>query len=347
MRFKWRILTLLAVVSIVATGVWLRFNWVQLERQWRVYRVGAATSYEKARRELAWLDREPDRAIRLRELVRKWGTGNPQFDLHLARYVGDPASSEALREAFSLNLAWRDGLLERWAHYWSWRPGESPRERVESIRNYLDLLLASNAKGLTWREVLDLQAVFHLTGQPRLALRLAPENWRDRYRQWLAKRPEPLPLMARPDQPFPDWSRNSPPRNSAGRDNPPWQFRPAAFGGMKLRIGSGTDTAGIACKEVTWTTKRIVRIRDRSGRRPGVDRLHPSATGAAAVSAGETRIAALASFRGLGTSAAKPAHPVMAAAGDGQQDQPGQQAEKRAFHRERFLSPGGGSVTAA
>ena len=61
------------------------------------------------------------------------------------------------------------------------------------------------AAEITWREVLDLQAIFQLTGQPRLALRLSPANWRQRLRTWQQDRPRPLPHVARPAAPFADW----------------------------------------------------------------------------------------------------------------------------------------------
>lgn len=204
MQLKLRLLALLAVGLAAAASAWLWWAWPRLVWQWASYRVGAAATYEQARSRLAWFERSPDQAARLRELVRRWGTGNRRFDLYLARYVDDPASSEALREAFSRNLAWRDDLPHRWASYWSWRPGPEPQERIQSIAAYLDVLAAAEpTRNPTWRELLDVQAVFTLTGTPRLAVRLSPDNWRQRYRQWLQQRPRPLPKVARPAEPFP------------------------------------------------------------------------------------------------------------------------------------------------
>jgi hypothetical protein len=198
-----RILILLAVLLVPAAGAGLYLQRHILARQWAVYRVGVADSYEASLPTLASLETEPDRDLKLRELVRKWGTGNAAFDRYLARYVGDPASSEALREAFSLNLSWRDGLLSRWAHYWSWRPGPEPESRARSLLAHLELLTSRACPPpLTWREVLDLQALFTLTGQPRLALRLSPENWLQRYRQWRAASPQEFPKLVRPATPF-------------------------------------------------------------------------------------------------------------------------------------------------
>jgi len=202
-RWWLRVLILLAVLLVLVAGAGLYSQRETLARQWAGYRGGAAASYEEALPTLAWCERQPERDLRLRELVRKWGTGNEPLDRYLARYVGDPASSEALREAFSLNLAWQEGHLSRWAHYWRWRPGPEPDRRVRSLLAHLELVTSlSSPPPPTWREVLDLQALFTLTGQPRLALRLTPENWRDRYHQWLAARPEELPKLVRPATPF-------------------------------------------------------------------------------------------------------------------------------------------------
>lgn len=185
MRLRVRILVLLVAPLAAAAGGWLYVYRHDLARQAALYRVGAAATYEEARQAIAWFEHEPERQLKLRELVRKWGTGNRQFDLYLAQYVGDPASSEALREAFSLNLAWNDGLLAAWVDYWNARPGASPEQRTRSLLAHLDLLLTMESPpSLTWREILDLQAVFTRTGHPRLALRLSPENWPDRYRKW-------------------------------------------------------------------------------------------------------------------------------------------------------------------
>jgi len=204
MRRRLRILAFVSVLlaAVAAAGLW--WHWPQIQRQYAGYRVGAAPRYEEARRRLAWFEEGKDPSPKLRALVRKWGGGNAQFDRYLARYVDDPASSESLREAFSRNLAWRAELLPRWAHWWRWRPGPAPDERMRSILAYLELLAATDgSKALTWREVLDVQAIFALTGQADLAARLTPENWRDRYRQWRKQRPDPLPRLTRPDAPLP------------------------------------------------------------------------------------------------------------------------------------------------
>src|SRR3989337_2211904 len=111
-----------------------------------------------------------------------------------------------MRKAFSLEFGWREECLPRWAHYWSWHTPQEPDREIASMVAYLDVLqTAAPSKTITWREVLDLQAIFLLTGEPRLAKRLDPENWRDRYRRWRESHRENLPHVARPGEPFPDW----------------------------------------------------------------------------------------------------------------------------------------------
>ena len=199
------VLTLIVAVG-AAVAAWTFANRHRLAQQWMTYRVGAAATFDDAVSHLVWFEAGPDRDARLRELVAKWATGNPQFDYYLARYLTHPQSSEALRKAFSLQLAWRDGLLGRWAHYWSWRAGPELQHRIETILEYFDLLLATDApRELSWREILDLQAILQLLGGPEYAARLKPDNWRQRYLAWRPTRPKPLPTLAQPDRPLPDW----------------------------------------------------------------------------------------------------------------------------------------------
>jgi len=203
----------MAVGLLLAAGVaaWAYAVRERLHRQWMTYRVGAAASLDEARQRIAWFEAEPDRDAKLRELVRKWATGNLSFDYALAHYVGHAKSSEALRKAFSLEFAWREGLLVRWAHYWSWRAPQEPDRHIEEILAYVDLLdAAPEVKELSWREILDLQAILQLGGQPILALRLTPDNWRDRYHEWKRSRPATLSRVSRPFAPFPDWQGTVP-----------------------------------------------------------------------------------------------------------------------------------------
>ena len=206
MSLRWRLLVTVVVIVAAIAGAAVYVHLQTLRWQWQSYRVGAAESYSVARDRLAWFTEGPHSAERIRELVGYWGTGNPKFDLFLARYVRDPQSGEALREGFSLELAWRDGLLERWSRYWTWRAPLEPDQQIASVVDYFQLLApADPPRAITWREVLDLQALFALTGQGRLALRLTPENWRERWGKWLAARAAELPHVARPDLPLDDW----------------------------------------------------------------------------------------------------------------------------------------------
>lgn len=206
MRLWLRMLTSMVAIAGVGLGVWGYFNRARFACRWASYRVGAAGSFAEARAEIAWFESAPNPKQKLRELVRRWGTGDPRFDLYVARYVGGPESPEAMRQAFSLEFGWHEERLPRWAQYWSWRAPQEPSREIASIVAYLDVLqTARPSKTITWREVLDLQAIFCLTGEPHLAKRLGPKNWRDRYRQWRARHPGQLSPFQRPETPFEDW----------------------------------------------------------------------------------------------------------------------------------------------
>ena len=192
--------TFLLLAGLAAWGYLQRAAW---QRQLACYRVGAASSFDEAAQEIAWFEAPPDRDAKLRELTAGWATGNEQFDSYLARYLYDARCGEPLREAFSLELGWRPELIPRWAHNWSWR-SRNPAEEVVSIRNHLSLLVdAQPARKLTWREVLDVQAVFALTGQEGLARRLSPDEWQARYKTWIAAEAQWTAVAERPANPFP------------------------------------------------------------------------------------------------------------------------------------------------
>jgi len=205
MRLWLRLLITLVLLAAVGVGAWFFLHRRDLTNQLASHRVGAARTFEEAQVEIAWFESGPDHKTRLRELVDGWGTGNQQFDLYLARHVGSPDSSEALRKTFSLGFGWHEERLPRWAHYWTWRTPEEPDREIASILGYLDLLHAADAsKTITWREVLDLQAIFYLGGEPQLAKRLNPENWRPRYGDWRERSAGQFPHVVRPGLPFPD-----------------------------------------------------------------------------------------------------------------------------------------------
>ena len=200
--------TLLAMVlsAGILISAWWYLNRRRLARQWGCYRVATAESFQQAQDEIAWFENGPDRHARLGELARTWGTGKQQFDFYLARHVCHADSSELLRETFSQELGRRQDLLPRWAHYWSYRARPDPDEQIRSILNYLETLFsAGRLREITWRDVLDVQAVFQLTGHPERARGLSPANWHEHYRLWLETRPDELPHVARPKKPFADW----------------------------------------------------------------------------------------------------------------------------------------------
>ncbi len=191
---------LLAVLSLLA---WCYVRRESLARQWSLYRVGAAATPQEAKAELFRCDTDPDPDAMLGELVDKWGTGNRQFDLRLAAYLDARSCSVSLRKAFAGQIGRQHEMLERWAHYWSWRSPLPPEQQMASVVTYLDVVAADPSRNITWREVLDVQALFELTGRGELAKDVSPSNWRDRYRQWQRRRPAGLPKIPRPEGPFP------------------------------------------------------------------------------------------------------------------------------------------------
>jgi hypothetical protein len=200
---RWKILIVLSLLAGTGLSVCWYVNRDFLQGHWMIYQVGAAPTYEEAKPKLAWFDASPDRDAKLTTLVGRFGRGNGRFDLYLAQYVDDRDSSESLRQVFSNELAARDGLLARWAGYWSWRLAQPPDAEIASILAYLEVLKVAPSTTLTWREVLDLQAVFQGTGRPELAQGLSPGNWRDRFRRWGLDRPARLPHVQRPSEPMP------------------------------------------------------------------------------------------------------------------------------------------------
>ncbi|MDZ7618858.1 MAG: hypothetical protein U1E05_17780 [Patescibacteria group bacterium] len=198
----------LVLVAGVFVGAWGYVNRQRLAWQWASYEVGAASSYEEAKRHFAWFETGPEAPLRLRVLAGKWGDGNSRFDEYLARYATDGQSSMALRQAFSTELGHRPGLLPRWAHYWCWQASLEPTEQIASILGYLDALAFDEAApadaAITWREVLDLQAIFTLSGDAGRGARVTPESWREHYRVWREASQPALQNVPRPAAPLPN-----------------------------------------------------------------------------------------------------------------------------------------------
>jgi hypothetical protein len=210
MRRLWLAIGIAAMLGGLAAGGWFYFHPLPLGPQVAAYQIGTEPTFSLAKREIASLDNEPDRQTKLRELVGGWGTGNAQFDLYLAQYLGEPECSDAMRETFSLELGWRPELLSRWAHYWAWRSRQEPAAEIASIAEYLAALVSLEPpRRLTWREVLNLQASFALTNHSELGRRLTPDNWPGRFREWIAANPDWRELK-RPKSPLPDWQGPSP-----------------------------------------------------------------------------------------------------------------------------------------
>ena len=199
-----RILLCFVLIAAFLAGVWGYAHRQTLAWQWASYQVGVAASFDDARRQIARFEHAPDAPERLRVLVAKWGTGNPRFDQYLAQYLTAGESSTALRRAFSEELARRPELLPRWAHFWCWQASLEPDRQIASVLEYLDTLaLGDSAPSLTWRELLDVQAIFTLSGDTDRAAGIRPETWRDHYRVWRETRQDPIPTLTRPKTPLP------------------------------------------------------------------------------------------------------------------------------------------------
>jgi len=203
-----RALLLLVVVAGLLAGVWVFVNWRIVVWQWSSYQVGAAASFEEARKQFAQFEQGEHAPERLRVLVAKWGTGNRQFDRYLAQYATDGGSSTALRRAFSRELGRRPELLPRWEHFWRWQASLEPERQIASILEYLDPKAFADQPGagasITWRELLDLQAIFAISGDHDRAARVRPDTWREHYRVWSETRRTAIGHVSRPASPLPD-----------------------------------------------------------------------------------------------------------------------------------------------
>ncbi len=250
-----QVITLVAVVA--AMGSWIHAG--ELHRQWVCYWLGCAQDYEDFCQRVAWFDPATpnDDALRASRLgtcdrvgqgsvgrtkewtaktlqdfdgqvcerawtlVEKWGTGNQQFDLYLARYLRDPACSDRLRKMFSLELAWRPEQLSRLSHLRRWEISGSPADHFDRLADQLhsrhSLLTIRHGTQedfstsefeqlcrLTWADILEVQVLFEATGHAHLAHRLTPENWPQRYQRWVevGGRDRHFWNIPRPSRPF-------------------------------------------------------------------------------------------------------------------------------------------------
>ncbi len=201
-----RLFVVVVIAASIAAAIWAWVHQPRLVDQWDSFQVGRAESYAEAAALIGQVEQAPRAWPAIRELCHKWGTGNQRFDLYLADYVRRGPSSEPLRKAFSLELTWRPDQLPRWRHYWLWQLPAEADARIASMVAHYDLLSqAEPPRSIAWREVLDLQALFEVTGQRDLANRLKPDNWRSRYARWREACPDGVPPQERPELPLPDW----------------------------------------------------------------------------------------------------------------------------------------------
>jgi hypothetical protein len=206
-------LWMIGMLAAVAVGIGV-FRWRgELAAHWASYQVASAGSYAAAARRIKQFEAAPDRAAKIQALVDAWGRGDPRYDYYLARYVRSPQCGDELRQAFSLEFSWRPELLSRWGHFWSWHSAADPADEQAHLRGYFDALASVEPpRRITWRDVLDLQALCDRTGQGELAERMKPDDWIDAYRRWIDKEPQWTAHRQRPEAPFHDWQGAIPPR---------------------------------------------------------------------------------------------------------------------------------------
>ena len=149
MRVCRQILRAILLLAVLSLAVWCYIYREPLARQWSLYRVGAAATRQEAEAELVRCETDPDEDAMIGELVDKWGTGNRQFDLRLADHLDAPSCGESLRQAFAGQISHQTELLQRWAHYWSWRSPLPPEQQMASVVAYLDVMAADPSRRIT------------------------------------------------------------------------------------------------------------------------------------------------------------------------------------------------------
>jgi hypothetical protein len=210
-RRAWR-WTIVAVAAL-AVGIGLYVWRDKLAAQWASYQVASAGSYRAAARRIGQFEAAPDRDKKIHALVDAWGRGDPRYDYYLARYIRSPDCGDGLRQAFSLEISSRPGLIQRWGHFWSWHSSAGPAADHSHLRGYFDALASVEPpRRLTWRDVLDLQALCARTGQGEVARRMKPDDWVAAYRRWIEAEAAWTTDAERPQAPFPDWEGAPPAR---------------------------------------------------------------------------------------------------------------------------------------
>jgi hypothetical protein len=181
-----RLLLVALALVVLAAAAWAWWQRDRLAMQFACYRVASAATFETAVEQLQWFEQHADSERALRELVSRFGAGNRRLDDYLVQYAYDGRSSEAFRQALSLEFAWRRELLPLWAEHWRSRK-QNVDEEIATIRRYLEALVAADPpREPTWRDILDIQAAMQITGRGDLAVRLTHRNWRSRYESWIA-----------------------------------------------------------------------------------------------------------------------------------------------------------------
>ncbi len=137
------------LLAALALGVWCYSHREPLARQWLLYRIGAAASTHEAEAEIVRCESDPDQGAMIGDLVGKWGTGNRRFDLYLAAHLESGSCSESLRKTFAAEIGRQQELLDRWAHYWTWRSPLPPDQQMASVAAYLDVLAADPSRDIT------------------------------------------------------------------------------------------------------------------------------------------------------------------------------------------------------
>lgn len=185
MRYAVRVGLAVFLILGAGAGGWWYANRHAIDRRRAVLRVAQAPSLALAQPQLLWFETPPDVDEKLAALVNHWGTGDARFDDLLVQHLGDPACGDALRKRFAEELAWRPAARPLWAQAWRQRTRQPPDQEIAAILDFLEALAAADAPPrLSWRQVLDVQAVFELEGRGELAAWLTPENCLPRYRAW-------------------------------------------------------------------------------------------------------------------------------------------------------------------
>lgn len=208
-------LLLFGLFLVVLVGVWMSYqHWEDARWRWTAYQLAESPSYAATKSYF----RQAQQADQLWSLVGQFGRGQPQFDFYLLHFAADPQCNDRFRKTLAFELGWRTDALQRWSHFHRWSSQQIPHEVYLELSNYLAAIAASDSeRSITWRDVLDMQAMLAATGHADLAHQLTPENWLARYRTWVARGGNNRHFwnVSRPAAPFHDWLGSVPNRPAA------------------------------------------------------------------------------------------------------------------------------------